>query len=669
MDAGLCYDKCKSGYRDGGPMCWQACPAGKTELGPVCSKEIFEGCGGGMIDLGLTCGRRSYGRGVGTIPNKCSSGEEYDAGLCYEKCSSGRVGVGPVCWQNTCPADYPVACGMGCAVSTEACARSIFNQSMSVIEVAQNAVGAGRVLSQARKTAKYVGRAAAREYIRRELEKAAQKHARKLSGEALDELSSYILGEMDDGTGHFDIASLDPTGITQVVMAFNKPICGEGVAHSSEPTLSEITRSAREQLITKNVAQPVTRTPVYVSTANAPGSCLTADKSKKGVELQTCSAAHKLTFSRVEKIKDQRVYQIKHAANKKCLFSNKDGRFAYYKCTAGANDQYWYTARAAKEGTFLLVNANSGKCLFLNKDKRVGVYKCNAKFNDQQWSTRAAPPVPEERPTHLFSANGDATCLDVNASGKIQASACSDDSNFIVRRRGSERGQSTYMIEDLTARSCLRANARGALSSGKCDAKSRDARWYTMPNDAGGVMLASVASGRCLYSNRDGRVGTYACNASYNDQHMILKPTRPAADELEPLGRLPGTEEPVRLGTMNMPKACLSSSGKSSPTLRACDWTVDLLLEQIPEIAMNYTVRLRKRGTGVCLALSADGKATEFVSCKETKNQWWVVSNAANGKFMLENIASQTCLFANKKKVGVYKCNKSYNDQIWFGSR
>jgi hypothetical protein len=44
----------------------------------------------------------AYGRGVGTIPDDCGSGEN-QAGLCYPRCAQGYVGIGPVCLQTCAP--------------------------------------------------------------------------------------------------------------------------------------------------------------------------------------------------------------------------------------------------------------------------------------------------------------------------------------------------------------------------------------------------------------------------------------------------------------------------------------------------------------------------------------------------------------------------------------
>ncbi len=54
-----------------------------------------------MTDIGVSCHKDSYGRGAG-YPLGCSNDEDYDAGLCYDKCNYGADGVGPVCWGH-CP--------------------------------------------------------------------------------------------------------------------------------------------------------------------------------------------------------------------------------------------------------------------------------------------------------------------------------------------------------------------------------------------------------------------------------------------------------------------------------------------------------------------------------------------------------------------------------------
>jgi hypothetical protein len=167
-DAGLCYPACKAGFSGVGPVCWQRCPAGMRDDGAFCAKPAPYGRGGGypwqfgdrpfdltqarercerdhgrceqdgliyypkcrtgfhavgccicspncpsgMPDIGVSCTKQSYGRGVGTVPKACQGGKQYDAGLCYTPCKPGFNGVGPVCWGKCDPgyADHGATC-------------------------------------------------------------------------------------------------------------------------------------------------------------------------------------------------------------------------------------------------------------------------------------------------------------------------------------------------------------------------------------------------------------------------------------------------------------------------------------------------------------------------------------------------------------------------------
>jgi hypothetical protein len=87
QDGLLWYPKCRAGFHNFGCcVCTPNCPAG-------------------MTDIGVSCAKQSYGRGVGTVPTACSGGKEYDAGLCYDRCRAGFDGVGPVCW-GSCPTGW-----------------------------------------------------------------------------------------------------------------------------------------------------------------------------------------------------------------------------------------------------------------------------------------------------------------------------------------------------------------------------------------------------------------------------------------------------------------------------------------------------------------------------------------------------------------------------------
>ena len=294
-DAGLCYDTCRAGYENGGPLCLTSCPSGFDDTGLHCLKPAAYGRGAGyafvplfedlsdarsrceedegrgqceqwglmyypkcragfsafgsnvcsptcpsnMTDIGVSCEKGSYGRGVGTIPSTCGRGEEYDAGLCYENCDAATFGVGPVCWSGSCPADFPVSCGAACAVSQNACVNSILKQVLSTTEVAVNvgllvttggAANAG--LKAAQTTARVTGRTvlsasarqSAKAAYKSKLAQSAARQRLRMADNVLDLASEALVESKVDG--EFDFEMLDPTGVVAVVNAFNKPICG-----------------------------------------------------------------------------------------------------------------------------------------------------------------------------------------------------------------------------------------------------------------------------------------------------------------------------------------------------------------------------------------------------------------------------------------------------------
>jgi len=154
----LCYPKCPQGFTGAGPVCWQNCQEGFRDDGMFCYKPSPYGRGAGyaiwdeqkckrenpqgcekngamwypkckqgyyavgccvcspqclegQVDIGISCGKKSAGRGVGE-PLTCNKEQEYDAGLCYPHCKEDFYGIGPVCWGG-CPAGYE-QCGALC---------------------------------------------------------------------------------------------------------------------------------------------------------------------------------------------------------------------------------------------------------------------------------------------------------------------------------------------------------------------------------------------------------------------------------------------------------------------------------------------------------------------------------------------------------------------------
>ncbi len=282
MDAGLCYPQCRAGYRGVGPVCWADCPSGYRDDGAFCAKPAAYGrgagypwkfgdgfnldkarrrcekdnpqgceksgeimypkcragfspagccicspnCPSGFPDMGVSCTKPSYGRGAGRVPKNCSGGKENQGGLCYKACEAGYKGIGPVCWANACPSVFPVKCAAGCAKSSNACFSSIANQTLSVLEFAGNIAGlvlTGGGANAAKAGAKTGAKIVAKETIKQSLKRKAKEMGKELAEGALENAASTFFDAQ--ATGEFSWEDLDPTGVANVVKAFNQPLC------------------------------------------------------------------------------------------------------------------------------------------------------------------------------------------------------------------------------------------------------------------------------------------------------------------------------------------------------------------------------------------------------------------------------------------------------------
>ncbi|WP_425420440.1 discoidin domain-containing protein [Phaeodactylibacter xiamenensis] len=306
-DAGLCYTLCKEGYYGVGPVCWKSCPEGFRDDGAFCFKPESYGRGGGYIwkigdrpfsasgqfkrceeahgkgnceiygaivypkckegfyaagccvcspvcpegftDIGVSCAKPSYGRGVGIIPTICEDGKENNAGLCYKLCRDGFKGVGPVCWEVTCPyvnGTEWTDCGAGCAQSTNTCATAIIDMTVSplvaVLSIAGMTVSGGgsgvvKAVASTGKTLKYTAKATkgVSKITQAAIERDLMAKAREqLNGQPMPEhqkkgIEEYAAMAYDAArTYDFDwrdFAGVDPTGLTSVAAAYANPLC------------------------------------------------------------------------------------------------------------------------------------------------------------------------------------------------------------------------------------------------------------------------------------------------------------------------------------------------------------------------------------------------------------------------------------------------------------
>jgi hypothetical protein len=81
---GICAEICPTGYTAAIGSCWQDCPSGWADMGLFCAKWFMQFSGKDIFSQQL-------------IATSCEEGLILDGGRCYEPCSEGFDGVGPLC--------------------------------------------------------------------------------------------------------------------------------------------------------------------------------------------------------------------------------------------------------------------------------------------------------------------------------------------------------------------------------------------------------------------------------------------------------------------------------------------------------------------------------------------------------------------------------------------
>ena len=137
FNGGLCYKRCKPGYRRVG-CC--VCRPNRPKCGAIGM--------GHQVDL--SCAKKWKHRRPHIA--ECSGDMERQAGLCYKFCPPGYRGVGPVCWSKAPVVNGKqwVGCGMAAAVDKKTCGLVIAEQILSVTSAVFNLItlGAGSALTK-----------------------------------------------------------------------------------------------------------------------------------------------------------------------------------------------------------------------------------------------------------------------------------------------------------------------------------------------------------------------------------------------------------------------------------------------------------------------------------------------------------------------------------------
>jgi hypothetical protein len=176
------------------------------------------------------CWKRTRGRGFGEVPDSnstCAYSLEKSWGLCYPSCGEFGKGRGPVCWGSCSEGSaFPHPCGGGCAKDAQACALNTISQIKGTFEVAYN-------LNSVIRTAIALGEKSVWYAISEELGKGAEvifKEALRhilikyFVAQEAEYLALKLAGAVfrDEDMNWTDF---DPTGVTNLVEAFYKPMC------------------------------------------------------------------------------------------------------------------------------------------------------------------------------------------------------------------------------------------------------------------------------------------------------------------------------------------------------------------------------------------------------------------------------------------------------------
>lgn len=137
---GTIPNQCPEGQERKGLLCHHKCKEGYNGVGFLCWKNCPEGYQGGIF-----CKRHKPVHWMKRerynrgigTPMVCPPEKENRAGLCYNKCKEHFRGIGPVCW-GECQAPYSFKCGATCTVSSHGCAREIFKIVAATAELMAN---------------------------------------------------------------------------------------------------------------------------------------------------------------------------------------------------------------------------------------------------------------------------------------------------------------------------------------------------------------------------------------------------------------------------------------------------------------------------------------------------------------------------------------------------
>ena len=215
-DAGLCYEGCKPGFAGVGPVCWNSCPAKLPyNCGAGCAADKAT-CDGAIVDqvlspviaagsialavvtaggsTGATAGAKaggSAGKAAGTVAAKMAAREGFKAGLKAGVKEALKAGF------KTIGKELIVDAAIGAGLSTVIWGGTKIASQVKMKDALKEMI-----------QAKVVG---------------------SISDERVDAVVETMMtgAEAQNPASDFPWSSLDPTGIADIVIAYNYPICGD----------------------------------------------------------------------------------------------------------------------------------------------------------------------------------------------------------------------------------------------------------------------------------------------------------------------------------------------------------------------------------------------------------------------------------------------------------
>ncbi len=215
-DAGLCYEGCRSGFAGVGPVCWNACPAKLPyNCGASCAVDKAA-CDGAIVDQVL-----SPVLAVGSIALAIVTGGGSTGATAGAK-AGGAAGKTAA----------TLAAKMAAKEAAKAGLKAAVKKALStVVKTAAKELVVDAAIGTALSTVVWGGtKIATQVKTRNALKEMVQKRiVGTVSDERIDAVVDTMMAgaEAQNPASEFPWSSLDPTGVADIVMAYNHPICSD----------------------------------------------------------------------------------------------------------------------------------------------------------------------------------------------------------------------------------------------------------------------------------------------------------------------------------------------------------------------------------------------------------------------------------------------------------